>query len=46
MDTSKLTANQLKVYNCVKSYITEMHIPPTVRDICAGTGIKSTSTVH
>lgn len=45
MSKSPLTEKQLAVYNYL---IKEMNggIPPTVREICAATGIKSTSTVH
>ena len=46
MDTSTLSPTQLKVLNYVKQFISEMHYSPTVRDICAGTGLRSTSTVH
>ena len=45
MSKSPLTEKQLAVY---KYLIKEMAggFPPTVREICAATGIKSTSTVH
>ena len=45
MSKSPLTEKQLAVYNYL---IKEMNggIPPTVREICAATGIRSTSTVH
>ena len=45
MDKAKLTASQEKVY---KYLVQKMQngIPPTVREICTATGIKSTSTVH
>ena len=45
MSKSPLTEKQLAVYNYL---IKEMAggFPPTVREICAATGIKSTSTVH
>ena len=45
MDKSPLTPKQEADYNFI---VKKMHngIPPTVREICAVTGIKSTSTVH
>ncbi len=45
MSRPTLTEKQLKVYNfLVKSL--EGGIPPSVREICKNTAIKSTSTVH
>ncbi len=41
----KLTNSQLKVYEYLKREMTR-GIPPTVREICAATGLSSTSTVH
>ncbi len=35
-----------RVYNYVKSYIHENALSPSVRDICVGAGLKSTSSVH
>ena len=45
MDKTPLSANQEKVY---KFLVKKMQngIPPSVREICTATGIKSTSTVH
>ena len=45
MDKTPLSANQEKVY---KFLVKKMQngIPPTVREICNATGIRSTSTVH
>lgn len=40
-----LTASQQKVYDYVKR-CTETGLPPTVREICAATGLRSTSSVH
>lgn len=45
MSGTALTDNQSKVYNFLVKR-TAGGIPPTVREICAATGIKSTSTVH
>ena len=41
----KLTNTQQKVLDFLRSRIQD-NIPPTVREICAATGIKSTSSVH
>ena len=35
-----------RIYNFIVSYIREEGFPPAVRDICAGVGIRSTSTIH
>jgi repressor LexA len=40
-----LTATQQKVYDYLKSRL-QTGLPPTVREICAATGLKSTSSVH
>lgn len=40
-----LTESQKKVYDYLKSR-TQGGLPPTVREICAATGLKSTSSVH
>ena len=45
MDKSPLTPKQESVYNFIVKKM-QNGIPPTVREICAVTGIKSTSTVH
>lgn len=41
----ELKENERKVYNCLKSRM-ENGLPPTVREICRATGLKSTSSVH
>jgi repressor LexA len=41
----KLSKSQQKVYDFVKERL-ECGMPPTVREICAATGLSSTSTVH
>ena len=41
----QLTKSQQKVYDFLKEHVAS-GIPPTVREICAATGLKSTSTVH
>ena len=45
MDKAPLTAKQEAVYNYLVKKM-QNGIPPTVREICTATGIKSTSTVH
>ncbi|MBE6822653.1 transcriptional repressor LexA [Caproiciproducens sp. LBM24188] len=40
-----LTESQQKVYDYLKSR-TQNGLPPTVREICAATGLRSTSSVH
>lgn len=45
MSRPSLTEKQLKVYNYLVKAISD-GFPPTVREICSETGIKSTSTVH
>ncbi len=34
------------IYDFILEYVNQNGYPPSVRDICQGTGIKSTSTVH
>jgi repressor LexA len=38
--------SQEKVYQFLRGYIAEHGYAPSVRDICMGTGIASTSTVY
>ncbi len=45
MSRPQLSEKQLNVYNYLVKKISE-GFPPTVREICLSTGIKSTSTVH
>jgi repressor LexA len=42
----ELGGKQKKVYQYIKSYADEHGYPPSVREICAAVGLKSTSTVH
>lgn len=42
----KLGRSQQAVYDYIRQYIQQNAIPPTVREICAAVGLKSTSTVH
>ena len=37
---------QFQIYEFIKTQIREKGYPPSVREICAGVGLKSTSTVH
>jgi len=41
-----LTRTQQRILEYLKDYINENSFPPTVREICSGLNIKSTSTVH
>ena len=45
MSKSELSKNQALVYSYILK-ATSRAIPPTIREICEATGIKSTSTVH
>ena len=45
MEKTPLTPKQEAVYNFLVKKM-QNDIPPTVREICSATGIKSTSTVH
>ena len=38
--------NQQKILDFIKKEIEQKGYPPSVREICAGVGLKSTSTVH
>jgi repressor lexA len=42
----KLTNKQKRIYEFIVNYIKENSYPPSVRDICAGLGLKSPATVH
>lgn len=42
----KLTDTERKVLNCIVKAVDDNGFPPTVRDICRETGIKSTSTAY
>lgn len=41
----ELTKSQKKIYDFIKDRM-QSGVPPSVREICAATGLKSTSTVH
>lgn len=41
-----LTAQQRAVYDFIRDYIREKSFPPTIREIGAALGLRSTSTVH
>lgn len=45
MSRTQLSEKQMSVYNYLKK-VMNGSIPPTVREICEATGIRSTSTVH
>jgi len=38
--------NRQSIYAFVLQYQQERHYAPTIREICAATGIRSTATVH
>ncbi len=44
--SKKLTEKQVLVLDFIASYDDDHGYPPSVRDICQGIGVKSTSTVH
>lgn len=46
MTQQALSKNQLKILEYVKGYLNDNNLSPTVREICLGTGLRSTSTVH
>lgn len=43
---ASLTKSQQLVYDYLCSTMSERAVPPSVREICAATGLRSTSTVH
>ena len=43
---AELTSKQQQIYDYIKEFINEKHYSPSVRDICVGVGLSSTSTVH
>lgn len=45
MSKPNLTEKQQLVYRCIVEAMAD-GLPPTVRELCAATGIKSTSTLH
>ena len=42
----KLTKKQQEIYDFIKDWTSKKSYPPTVRDICSGVDLKSTSSVH
>lgn len=42
----KESVMEQKVFNCIAEYIKEHNYPPSIRELCELTGIKSTSSVH
>ncbi|HBN29466.1 MAG TPA: repressor LexA [Clostridiaceae bacterium] len=44
--SSTITDKQLMILNFIKKEIAEKGYPPSVREICQGVGLSSTSTVH
>lgn len=43
---NELSKKQLEILTYIKSRIKEVGYPPSVREICTGVNLKSTSTVH
>ncbi len=43
---STIDSTLIKIFDYINKFIDAEGYPPSVRDICQGTGIKSTSTVH
>ena len=46
MDSTKLNAQEQKVLDYIKEQIRDTGYPPSVREICAAVGFKSTSSAH
>ncbi len=44
--SEKITTKQLSILEFIKSEVQNKGYPPSVREICAAVGLKSTSTVH
>lgn len=42
----KLTKKQQQVYDFLEQYTLEEGYPPSIREMCKGLGVKSTSTIH
>lgn len=41
-----MTKRQQDIYDYIRTFITENHYSPSIREIAAAVGIKSSSTVH
>lgn len=41
-----ITEKQKLILKVIKEYMIQNHMPPTVREICEITNLKSTSTIH
>jgi repressor LexA len=41
-----VTFSQKIIYECIKKYMKEKHLPPSIRDICEMAGLSSPATVH
>lgn len=37
---------KMEVLSCIRTYTEKKGFPPTVRELCVMTGLKSTSSVH
>ena len=41
-----MTFSQQMIYESIKQYMKENHLPPSIRDICELAGLSSPATVH
>lgn len=46
MEDNKISTKQMEVYEFLKQHVNKKGYPPSIREICAAVGLKSTSTVH
>ena len=46
MKTNELTKRQREILDFIKNEICSKGLPPSVREICSATGLKSTASVH
>lgn len=43
---NELSQNELNILNYIRKHVKEVGYPPSVRELCKGVGLKSTSSVH
>ena len=43
---NNLSQNELNILNYIRKQVSELGYPPSVRELCKGVGLKSTSSVH
>ena len=46
MEYDDISQKQSEILDYIKQHIEEYNVPPSVREICLGVGLKSTSSVH